>query len=78
MANSGIYWVDLVFNYCVKLLYDVASIMGISYEEINVWVFCIVWPIATIIILGEMVRLKIQIRRFKRLAYQSNSKAFYI
>ncbi|MDB2637894.1 hypothetical protein N9Y91_02690 [Alphaproteobacteria bacterium] len=76
MANSGIYWVDLVFNYCVKLLYDVASIMGISYEEINVWVFCIVWPIATIIILGEMVRLKIQIRRFKRLAYQSNSKAF--
>jgi hypothetical protein len=76
MANSGIYWVDLVFNYCVKLLYDVASIMGISYEEINVWVFCIVWPIATIIILGEMVRLKIQIRRFKRLVYQSNSKAF--
>jgi len=76
MGNSGIYWVDLVFNYCVKLLYDVASIMGISYEEINVWVFCIVWPIATIIILGEMVRLKIQIRRFKRLAYQSNSKAF--
>ena len=76
MGNSGIYWVDLVFNYCVKLLYDVASIMDISYEEINVWVFCIVWPIATIIILGEMVRLKIQIRRFKRLAYQSNSKAF--
>ena len=76
MANSGIYWVDLVFNYCVKLLYDVASIMGISYEEINVWVFCIVWPIATIVILGEMVRLKIQIRRLKPLAYQSNSKAF--
>ena len=68
MANSGIYWVDLVFNYCVKLLYDVASIMGISYEEINVWVFCIVWPIATIIIFGEMVRLKIQIRQFKHLS----------
>ena len=44
MANSGIYWVDLVFNYCVKLLYDVASIMGISYEEINVWLFVIALP----------------------------------
>ena len=76
MGNSGIYWVDLVFNYCVKLLYDAASFVGISYEEINVWVFCILWPIATILILGEIVRLKIKIRRFKRSVRHSNSKAF--
>ena len=76
MGNSGIYWVDLVFNYCVKLIYDAASFVGISYEEINVWVFCILWPIATIIILGEIVRLKIKIRRFKRSVCHSNSKAF--
>ena len=76
MGNSGIYWVDLVFNYCVKLLYDAASFVGISYEEINVWVFCILWPIANIIILGEIVRLKIKIRRVKRSACHSNSRAF--
>ena len=76
MGNSGIYWVDLVFNYCVKLLYDAASFVGISYEEINVWVFCILWPIATIIILGEIVRLKIKIRRFKHSVCHSNSRAF--
>ena len=45
MGNSGIYWVDLVFNYCVKLLYDAASFVGISYEEINVWLFVIILPI---------------------------------
>ena len=76
MGNSGIYWVDLVFNYCVKLIYDAASFVGISYEEINVWVFCILWPIATIIILGEIVRLKIKIRRFKHSVCHSNSRAF--
>ena len=45
MANSGIYWVDVIFNFCVKLLYDLASIFGITYEEINVWLFCIIWPV---------------------------------
>lgn len=76
MGNSGIYWVDLVFNYCVKLLYDAASFMGVSYEEINVWVFCILWPIATVITLGEIVRLKIKIRRFKHSVCHGNSRAF--
>ena len=58
MANSGIYWIDVVFNYCVRLLYDVASLIGITYEEINVWIFCILWPVVTIIMLAEIIRLR--------------------
>lgn len=60
MANSGIYWIDVVFNYCVRLLYDVASLIGITYEEINVWIFCILWPVVTIIMLAEIIRLRIK------------------
>ena len=44
MANSGIYWIDITFDYCVRLLYQVAGMMGITYEEINVWLFVIVLP----------------------------------
>ena len=37
MANSGIEWIDETFNFCVRLLYEIGGILGISYEEINVW-----------------------------------------
>jgi hypothetical protein len=45
MANSGIHWIDVTFNFCVRLLYQVAEIMGITYEEINVWLFVVIGPI---------------------------------
>ena len=44
MANSGILWIDVTFDWCVKLLVDAAGIMGITYEEINVWLFVIIGP----------------------------------
>ena len=60
-ANSGIKWIDETFNFCVKLLYDVADVMGITYEEINVWVFCVIWPILTLIMFAEILRLRLKI-----------------
>ena len=47
MAGSEIEWVDTVFNWCVRLLYDIANTFGISYEEINIWIFVIIWPLLT-------------------------------
>ena len=44
MANSGIYWIDITFDWCVNLLNKIADILGISYEEINVWLFVIIGP----------------------------------
>jgi hypothetical protein len=60
-ANSGINWIDQTFDFCVKLLIDVADIMGITYEEINVWIFCVIWPILTLIMFGEILRLRLKI-----------------
>ena len=45
MANSGIYWVDITFDWCVKLLHIVADLFGITYEEINIWLFVIIGPL---------------------------------
>ena len=60
-ASFGINWIDKTFDFCVKLLFDVADIIGISYEEINVWIFCVIWPILTLIMFAEILRLRLKI-----------------
>ena len=47
MANSGIPWIDSIFNLAVYTLIWCADLLGITYEEINVWLFCIAWPLLT-------------------------------
>lgn len=58
MANSGISWIDCVFDWCVVALYAVAGRLGITYEEINVWLFCIVWPAITFALVVAVIVLK--------------------
>jgi len=48
MASSGIFWIDTVFNWAVRALYAWAEYLDITYEEINVWLFCVAWPLATL------------------------------
>ncbi len=49
MAKSGIYWIDVTFDWCVNFLYKVASLLGLSYEEINIWLFVIIGPISLLV-----------------------------
>ena len=65
MANSGIEWVDIVFNWCVRLLYDWATFFGITYEEINIWIFIVIWPVVTLAMAAWIVLLLRQNRRLK-------------
>ena len=60
MANSGIYWIDVVFDFCVKLLFDAARFLGITYEEINVWLFVVIWPLLSLVLFAEVIRLRIK------------------
>jgi hypothetical protein len=57
MGNSGIEWIDVIYNWSVIALYESAGWLGITYEEINVWIFCIIWPLTTLAMLGMIVRL---------------------
>ena len=45
MSNLDIYWIDTTFDWCVKLLNIVADLLGITYEEINIWLFLIISPL---------------------------------
>ena len=49
MANSGINWIDITFDWCVNFLYKIASLLGLSYEEINIWLFVVIGPISLLI-----------------------------
>ena len=65
MANSGIEWIDLTFNFCVSFLYDICVLLGITYEEINVWLFVVIWPIASLILFAEVIRLRLKLSSSK-------------
>ena len=47
---------DQIFDWCVNVLIYWAGMFGITYKETNVWVFVIIWPILTIILMGILVR----------------------
>jgi hypothetical protein len=68
MANSGITWIDTIFDWCVIALYEVAGWLNITYEEINVWLFCIAWPLFTLALMYLCLRLWRQNTQLRRLA----------
>jgi hypothetical protein len=59
---------DQIFDWCMGVLVYWAGILGITYKEINVWVFVIIWPILTVIMLSVIV---IQQRKIRQLAKES-------
>ena len=59
-------WMDTVFDWCVDLLLSGAAMLGISYNEINVWIFCVIWPLLTLILIGLVLYQRAHIRRLKR------------
>tara|TARA_B110001469_G_C9291250_1_gene159676 strand:+ start:83 stop:304 length:222 start_codon:yes stop_codon:yes gene_type:complete len=65
MGGSGIDWIDTVFRICVVLLVDLADFLGVSYEEINIWIFVIIWPALTILGLIWIIVLKLRVRKLK-------------
>jgi hypothetical protein len=40
--------IDKIFELCVDVLVWMAAKLHISYQAINVWIFCIIWPLITI------------------------------
>ena len=69
MANSGITWIDMTFNWAIIALDEVAGWFGITYEEINVWLFCVAWPILTLLLMYAVFFLVRQNRQLRRESY---------
>ena len=44
MGNSGFELIDFVFKVCIIVLVDLANLIGISYEAINIIIFVFLQP----------------------------------
>ncbi|NVJ85831.1 MAG: hypothetical protein HWE15_05965 [Algoriphagus sp.] len=56
-----------IFDWCVDFLYWLSDILGMTYKEINVWIFVIIWPLIFIIQWIYIAYLKKKIHDSKRL-----------
>ena len=57
---------DAIFDWCVDILVYYAGVFGITYKEINVWVFVIIWPIVTIVLVVWLIIQQARIRRLQK------------
>lgn len=65
---------NYVFDLCVLVLVKMAEIFNMTYKEINVWVFVIIWPIFTLVLIFIIIRQYIQIKKMKLLYVEEDEK----
>ena len=59
-------WINYTFDWCVTLLEQTAYLLGLTYQEINVWMFCIILPIILLIMVIQIIMLKIKVNSLKK------------
>ena len=57
---------DKIFDLCVDILLYLAKITGLTYNEVNVWIFVIIWPIFTIILIAIVIKQFFTIKKLKK------------
>ena len=67
--------VDSIFQGCVDLLLWLAAMTGTTYKEINVIIFCVIWPLLTLGLVALCLVQRAQIRRLRRLALPNRTGA---
>lgn len=63
--------IDQIFYWCVRLLQQLAKETNMTYEEINVLIFCIIEPIVFFVMLTVMVIQYIKIKTLKKTLEQA-------
>ena len=64
--RSGVPIIDALFDLCVQILLWLADLFGVSYNTINIWIFCIIWPIFTIVLIVAVIKQRLKIRNLKQ------------
>ena len=69
--------INAVFYACVVFLEGLAQLTGLTYNQVNVLIFCILWPILTVYLFMKVTKQRIKIKelQFKlSTTQQSNAK----
>ena len=51
-------FMNQLFYYCVEILKKISEITSMSYEEINIWIFVVIHPIVTLLLIYELAKCK--------------------
>ncbi len=65
---------DTLFDWCVSLLNFLAGVFGITYKEINVWIFVIIWPVLSIFMFTLIVMQRTRINKLRKDLKELKSK----
>jgi len=55
--------IDQIFEACVRLLVFLGNNLGLTYKAINVWIFVVIWPIVTVLLIVLVFLQQFQIRK---------------
>ncbi|HDQ71072.1 MAG TPA: hypothetical protein ENN19_03130 [Chloroflexi bacterium] len=58
--------INVIFDACVLLLLFVADLLGMTYKAINVWIFVVIWPAFTLVLIAVVLRQWSRIRALER------------
>ena len=53
---------DKIFNWCVDILVNFAELLGLTYNEINVYIFVIITPLIFLIMFFIIITQQIKIK----------------
>ena len=56
-GNKQLNKIDTIFMLCAYFQQWLAKRLGMTYNEVNVWIFCVIWPIITLVSIGLNVYL---------------------
>jgi len=61
--------IKIVFVYCTDFIINLTDLLGISYYEVNTYIFVIIWPALTIILIMMNIFQRVVLnRRMKKQA----------
>ena len=58
--------INFIFHSSVDALILLARLLGMTYQEINVWLFCVAWPLLTLLLMYAVFLLVRQNRELRR------------
>jgi len=57
---------DKIFNWCVDILLNFAELLGLTYNETNVYIFVIITPLIFLIMLVIIITQQIKIKNLNK------------
>jgi hypothetical protein len=52
-----------LFDLCVAILYGISDLTGLTYKEVNIWIFVIIHPLITASLIYYIFKLRIKLKR---------------